>query len=137
MVYPRWQLWLAWGTFIGWEILVVALFLAGRRWGGGDWLLLFLRLSQGALLPWGMFGCLATVLEVVGDDLMVSTLWRKLLRQTGLRVPLSAVALEWIGDQLTMQRPDDGLNLPLGRGPAARRAADWLVARGIRPPVGG
>ena len=137
LVVPRWQLRCAWATFIGWELLVVGLFLSERRWSGGNGLLLALRLVQGALLPWGLFGCWATVLEVDGHDLVVTTLWRKLLRRAGLRESLDTVALEWISGRLTLQRPAEGFILRLGQGPSARAAADWLVARGVRPPVGG
>jgi len=137
MVYSRWQRWFAWGTFIGFEVLALVLFWLERRRGAGDWILLSLRLVQGALLPWGIFGCFVTVLEVEGEVLVVTPLWRKLLRQPSLREPLGSVALEWIGAQLTMQRPAEGFILRLGSGPKARGAADWLVARGVRPPVGG
>ena len=137
LVLPRWQVWFAWATFITFEALALAIFWQEQRRGSGDSVLLAMRLVQGALLPWGMFGCFATVLEVAGEDLVVTTLWRKLLRRPGLRESLGAVALEWIGGQLTLQRPAEGFILRLGSGPKAREAADWLVARGVRPPVGG
>ncbi len=137
LIVPRWQMWFVWFTALAWVVLSLGLYWAEKRRGAGDVALLVLRLFQGSALIGSAFAGFATVLEVDGDDLVVTPLWRKLLRRTSLREPLDTVVLEWICGQLTMQRPLEGRSMPLGRGPKAREAADWLVARGVRPPVGG
>ena len=137
LILPRWQVRFVWFTALAWVVLSLGLYWAEQRRGAGDVALLVLRLFQGSALIGSAFAGFATVLEVDGDDLVVTALWRKLLRRPGLREPLDTVALEWICGQLTMQRPAEGFILRLGSGPKAREAADWLVARGVRPPVGG
>ena len=137
LILPRWQVRFIWFTALAWVVLSLGLYWAEQRRGAGDVALLVLRLFQGSALIGSAFAGFATVLEVDGDDLVVTALWRKLLRRPGLREPLDTVALEWICGQLTMQRPAEGFILRLGSGPKAREAADWLVARGVRSPVGG
>lgn len=137
LILPRWQVRFVWFTALAWVVLSLGLYWAEQRRGAGDVALLVLRLFQGSALIGSAFAGFATVLEVDGDDLVVTALWRKLLRRPGLREPLDTVALEWICGQLTMQRPAEGFILRLGSGPKAREAADWLVARGVRSPVGG
>jgi len=63
--------------------------------------------------------------------------WLRRWAKRSLSVPLSEAALEWIGPVLTIQNPESGLSLRLGhRCGSGNKVAEWLVARGVRPPVG-
>lgn len=137
LVMPRWQAGFVWASFSLWILMVLGIFWDESRRGSGNAFVLLLRLLQGLLVLGSCFAGFATVLEVDGEDLVVTTVWRKVIRRPGLREPMATVALEWISGRLTMQRPADGFITELGRGAAAREAADWLVARGVHPPVGG
>lgn len=75
------------------------------------------------------------VLQVVPQIQKVP--WLRRWARVSLRVPLAEAALEWIGPVLTLQNPDNGLSLRLGfRNRGGMQVAEWLVARGARPPVG-
>ena len=137
---PRWQVWTTWVSFVAWEVVAVL----GLRvdWlrgplGATAWLTFLTRSLQGVILAWVGFGLQATLLDVEDGRLRVRTRWHRLLRRVAFETPLVDVSLEWIGGRLLLQRPQEGLMIQLGAGPSAHRVADWLVARGVRPPVGG
>ncbi len=137
---PRWQQVLSWGLCVLYVVAAtVALrqdWLRGAR-GWALWLPYGFRFAQGLLLQWVCLGINATVLVVAQGQLTVTTNLRKVLRLPGVTLPIQNAALEWIDTSLTLQNASDGFLIRLGYAPAARRAADWLVTHGARPPVGG
>lgn len=107
------------------------------RWGRSEVLLFALRVVQGLLLWQAALRLDAKVLVVEGGILTVTTQLRKPFGLGRLDVPVREAALEWIGGTLVIQTGEHGGQLRLGHAPAARAVADWLVARGAPPPVGG
>ncbi|GLH71087.1 hypothetical protein GETHPA_26200 [Geothrix rubra] len=107
------------------------------RWGGDSALMMALRLLQAVVIWQGALRLDAKVLVVQGGILTVTTQFRKPFGLGRLDVPIREAALEWIGPTLVIQTGRHGGQLRLGRAPAARSVADWLVARGAPPPVGG
>ena len=140
MELPRWQrLFLGVSTPL-WAVMVASLtWLEWRRGVPAStlWVNSGIRLLQGAGALGACLGVWVKVLVVEGDLLEVVTLGRRFLRRPGLQLPLQEVALEWIGRELVLQAPDTALPIRLAAGTSACHAADWLVARGVRPPVGG
>jgi len=107
------------------------------HWGPGSVAMLLLRLIQG-LAFWQIgLGLDAKVLIVERGTLEVTTRFRRPFRGPQERLPIREAALEWIGDLLVLQTPEDGGQLRLGQGPEARPLAEWLVAQGAPHPVGG
>ena len=107
------------------------------RWGRESALMLALRLLQAFVLWQGALRLDAKVLVVQGGILTVTTQLRKPFGLGRLDVPVREAALEWIGSTLVIQTGEYGGLLRLGHAPAARAVADWLMARGAPPPVGG
>ncbi|HEX9009160.1 MAG TPA: hypothetical protein VF804_02245 [Holophagaceae bacterium] len=107
------------------------------RWGRESAFLLALRLLQAFVLWQGALRLDAKVLVVHGGILTVTTQLRRPFGLGRLDVPVREAALEWIGSTLVIQTGEHGGQLRLGYAPAARTVADWLVARGAPPPVGG
>lgn len=115
--------------------------LHGQR-GAGIWLRAAFQLLQG----WVLFHTVrffdAHRLRVEDGVLQVvpqiqKFAWLRRWARVSLRVPMAEAALEWIGPVLTLQNPANGLSLRLGfRNGAGIQIAEWLVARGARPPVG-
>ena len=140
MELPRWQ-----RIVLGVSTALWVALVAGRTWvewrrgvpGSALWVNGGIGLLQGTGLLAACLGIWVKVLAVDAGILEVVTLGRRLLRSPGLRVPLQDLALEWIGRELVMQAPETGLPIRLATGSSARRAVEWLVARGARPPVGG
>lgn len=107
------------------------------RWGWDAAFMLALRLAQAFVLWQAGLRLDAKVLVVEGGILTVTTQLRKPFGLGRLDVPVREAALEWIGSTLVIQTGEQGGQLRLGHAPAARAVADWLVARGAPPPVGG
>ena len=107
------------------------------RWGRESAFMLALRLLQAVVLWQAALRLDAKVLVVEGSILTVTTQLRKPFGLGRLDVPVREAALEWIGGSLVIQTGEHGGQLRLGHAPAARAVADWLVARGAPPPVGG
>lgn len=107
------------------------------RWGRSEALLFAFRVVQGLLFWQAALRLDAKVLVVEGGILTVTTQLRKPFGLGRLDVPVREAALEWIGSTLVIQTGEQGGQLRLGHAPAARAVADWLVARGAPPPVGG
>ena len=107
------------------------------RWGRESAFMLALRLLQAFVLWQGALRLDAKVLVVQSGILTVTTQLRKPFGLGRLDVPIREAALEWIGRTLVIQTGEHGGQLRLGHAPAARTVADWLVARGAPPPVGG
>jgi len=107
------------------------------RWGWHEVALLLFRVAQGFLFWQAALRLDAKVLVVQGGILTVTTQIRKPFGLGRLDVPVREAALEWIGTTLVIQTGEHGGQLRLGHAPAARSVADWLVARGAPPPVGG
>jgi len=107
------------------------------RWGWSAAAMLVLRLLQGVTLWQVALRIDAKVLLVREGRLEVTTRFRRPFGLGHLDAPVREAALEWIGSSLVIQIPDLGGQIRLGHGAAARSVADWLVARGAPPPVGG
>lgn len=107
------------------------------HWGTGSVVTLLVRLIQGAALWKVGLGLDAKVLIVEVGQLAVTTRFRRPFRGAKETMPIQHAALEWIGDMLVLQTPENGGQIRLGRAPEARPMADWLVARGAPLPVGG
>lgn len=109
----------------------------GGRWGTASAVALGLRLLQAGVIWQVALRLDAKVLVVEGGILTVTTQLSKPFGLGRLDVPVREAALEWIGGTLVIQTGDHGGQLRLGHAPAAQAVADWLVARGAPPPVGG
>lgn len=142
---PRKQRLFAWIAGILMAVVAVLAFreswLQGQR-GAAVWLRAAFQLLQ----SWVLFHTVrffdAHRLRV--EDGMLQVLpqihkvsWLRRWARASLRVPMAEAALEWIGPVLTLQNPANGLSVRLGfRKGSGRQVAEWLVARGARPPVG-
>lgn len=131
-----------------WALLPMGLFfalaLAGAwqdwargHWGAGSVAMFLLRVLQGVAFWQACLRFDAKVLIVDRGTLLVTTWFRRPFRGSRETLPIREVALEWIGDMLVLQIPETGGQLRLGRAPEARPMAEWLVAQGAPPPVGG
>ena len=125
---------------IGWLGLAVLRF--GQDWTRGkldaDTAIMVFVYVVGGLLLWGSIQEFnALVLRVDRGHLKVNTQMRPAFLGPNLSVPIPEVALEWVDDRLLLQWPQGGRDLLLASSPQARDLAEWLVARGARPPVGG
>ena len=107
------------------------------RWGWESAFMLALRLLQAVALWQAALRIDAKVLVVKGGILTVTTQFRRPFSLGRMDVPVREASLEWIGRTLVIQTGERGGQLRLGHAPAARAVADWLVARGAPPPVGG
>lgn len=107
------------------------------RWGTGPAVMLGFRLLQAGVIWQAALRLDAKVLVVQGGILTVTSQFRKPFGLGRLDVPIREAALEWIGSSLVIQTAEQGGQLRLGHAPAARSVAEWLVARGAPPPVGG
>ncbi len=121
---------------------VIAILGAWEEWSKGHWgtgslITLLLRLIQGVAFWQIGLGFDAKVLIVEGGILAVTTRFRRPFRGARETMPIQEAALEWIGDMLVLQTPDNGGFLRLGRAPEAQPMAQWLVAQGAPDPVGG
>jgi hypothetical protein len=137
---PRWQRTLAWG--MGGVYVLAASLAARNEWHHGVrgfalWVPFAARVLQGALLQQVGLRLDAKVLVVEDGCLTVTTRFRRPFGRPRFVVPIREAALEWIDRSLVIQTPDTGMALRLGYAPTARTTAEWLIARGARPPVGG
>jgi len=108
------------------------------RWGTPESLfMLVVRLVQGLALWRVGLSLDAKVLIVEDGMLAVTTQFRRPFRGARELQPIREAALEWIGDMLVLQTPDNGGQLRLGRAPEAKPMVEWLVAQGAPAPVGG
>lgn len=137
---PRWQRILSW-SLCGLFVLAASV-AAWGDWtrgirGAALWLPWSVRLAQGLLLQQVVWKLEAKVLRVESGLLTVTTRFRRPFGPPRFVVPICEAALEWVGGTLILQTPETGGGLRLGFAPAARATADWLVALGAPPPVGG
>ena len=137
---PRGQRILAWILLL--TFMAGAVVLAWQDWRRGRWgwasaALLGIRVVQGLVLGRIALCLHASVLAVADGVLRVTPRFGRWFGRERFQVPVAEAALEWIGVALVLQDPKTGLPLRLGQAPAARGISEWLVARGVRPPVGG
>lgn len=137
---PRTQKLLAYGGCL--LLLVLAMLGARADWqrgvrGTALWVPFALRSGYALVLMQLVLRTDAKVLVVADGQLTVTSRLRQPFGRSHCTLPIREAALEWIDGRLTLQAPGSGLPLALGTLPGARVTADWLVAQGARPPVGG
>ena len=132
----------------GWALVAMLIFFAiailgaMKDWRTGHWdtgssITLLVRVIQGVAFWQVGLNLDAKVLIVENGMLEVTTRFRRPFRGARETMPIRTAALEWIGQMLVLQTPDNGDQIRLGRAPEAKPMAEWLVAQGAPEPVGG